>query len=121
MQYEPIHQKKAKETAYIDEELMGKKNRKAFKSAAYSFGLGIGFLVLSPLLPEMGTKEKSDALMSVFRVIAMWMIFYSAATGVAFIFFRKSVKMVLMLLNWFLVPSLAIWGFMEISGILSGS
>jgi len=71
------------------------------------------------LLPEMGTKEQSDAIMSVFRWVAVWMIVYAVATAVSFFFFRKSVKMILTLLNWFYIPSVGIWAFMAVQDILT--
>ncbi len=119
--YDPVRQKQAKQMEYYDTELLGKKNRKAFKSAAYAFGIAIGFLLMSPLLPEMGNnKEQSEALLSAFRDIAFWMIGYAVATGVAFIFFRKDVYKILTILNWVVVPTIGISAFMEISGILQG-
>jgi len=119
--YDPIRQKEAKKMEYYDEELLGKKNRRAFKSAAYAFGIAVGFLILSPLLPDMGSsEEESEALLSAFRTIACWMIGYAATTGVAFIFFRKNVYKILTILNWVVVPMIAITMFMEISDILKG-
>ena len=106
---------------YYDTELLGKKNRRAFKSAAYAFGIAVGFLILSPILPDMGSSEaQSKDLLGEFRTLALWMIGYAVATGVAFIFFRKDVYKILTILNWVVVPTIAITAFMEISDILKG-
>jgi len=119
--YDPIRQKEAKQMEFYDSELLGKKNRRAFKSAAYAFGIAVGFLVMSPLLPDLGSgEEESKALLSAFRDIAFWMIGYAAATGAAFIFFRNNVYKILAILNWVVVPMVAITAFMEISDILKG-
>ncbi len=116
-----IRQKEARKTAYIDEELMGNKvGRKVFKSSAYSLGIAIGFLILSPLLPEIGDKEQSEAMFGLFHVLAYWMIAYSIVVAVSFLFLRPKINMILMMLNWMLMPMIAIWALLQIKDILSG-
>lgn len=117
-----IRQKEKKKDSYIDEELMvDRTGRKVFKSSAYSMGIAIGFLILSPILPAMGdTAEQSDAMLGVFRTLAVWMIAYSIIVAFSFIFLRSKVKMILMMLNWFLMPSVVLWGILEIKDILTG-
>ncbi|HEU4839258.1 MAG TPA: hypothetical protein VFS88_07605 [Micavibrio sp.] len=117
-----VPQKKRHEESYIDEQLMADKTgRKVFKSSAYSMGIAVGFLILSPLLPDMGeTAEQSEAMVSVFRSLALWMIAYSIIVAVSFLFLRSKIKMILMMLNWFLMPGVVLWGVFEIKDILTG-
>lgn len=84
-------------------------------------GIAIGFLILSPILPAMGdTAEQSAEMLSVFRTLALSMIAYSVVVAFVFLFLRPKVKMVLMMLNWFLMPTVVIWGILEIKDILTG-
>ena len=117
-----IRQKERRKESYIDEELLvDKTGRKVFKSSAYSMGIAIGFLILSPILPAMGdTAEQSAAMLSVFRTLAIWMIAYSVIVAFSFLFLRSKIKMILMMLNWFLMPSVVLWGILEIKDILTG-
>lgn len=116
-----IKQKQPEKLKYVDEELLvDKTGRRAFKSAAYSVGIAVGFLILSPLLPEMGGPEKHEAIVSALRGIAFWMIGYALAVTIAFFFVRAHVKKVLFILNWIVVPMIAITVFLEIKDILAG-
>lgn len=116
-----IKQKQPEKLKYVDEELLvDKTGRKAFKSAAYSVGIAVGFLVLSPFLPEMGPEGRSGEIVSALRGIAYWMLGYALAVTVAFFFARAHVKKVLFILNWFIVPMIAISIFLDIKDILSG-
>ena len=115
------HQQDPRRAAYIDEQLMADRTgRKAFKSSAYSLGIGIGFLILSPLLPDFGDPERSKAMFGVFRTVALWMVGYSLVVALGFFFARDKIKMILGILNWIIIPTIGIWAVMEISGILTG-
>ncbi len=122
MRKDYIEQKQRRRESAIDEELLvDRTGRKVFKSSAYSMGIAIGFLILSPILPAMGdTAEQSAEMLSVFRTLALWMIAYSVVVAFVFLFLRPKVKMVLMMLNWFLMPTVVIWGILEIKDILTG-
>jgi|GEM_PF-4630830 len=122
MRKDYIEQKNTRRESAIDEELLVDRiGRKVFKSSAYSMGLAIGFLILSPILPAMGdTAEQSADMLGVFRTLAVWMIAYSIIVAFSFLFLRSKVKMILMMLNWFLMPSVVLWGILEIKDILTG-
>lgn len=122
MRKDYIEQKQRRRESAIDEELLvDRTGRKVFKSSAYSMGIAIGFLILSPILPAMGdTAEQSAEMLSVFRTLALSMIAYSVVVAFVFLFLRPKVKMVLMMLNWFLMPTVVIWGILEIKDILTG-
>ena len=66
------------------------------------------------------TAEQSAAMLSVFRTLAIWMIAYSVIVAFSFLFLRSKIKMILMMLNWFLMPSVVLWGILEIKDILTG-
>lgn len=96
--------------ATVDEELLGhKENKKLFRAAAYSMGLGIGFLFLIPLLPDIGDEAKAEAMAHVFNVISYLMIGYSLAVTFSFFFLRANIKLVMFMLNWILVPMVGLW------------
>lgn len=117
-----IRQKEKRNESYIDEQLMvDRTGRKVFKSSAYSMGIAVGFLILSPLLPDMGeTAEQSAELVSVFRTLAVWMIVYAVAVAMGFIFLRSKIKMILLMLNLIIAPTIILWGVFEIKDILTG-
>lgn len=116
-----IKQRPPEKLKYVDEELLvDKTGRRAFKSAAYSVGIAIGFLILSPLLPEMGPEGRDGEVVAALRGVAYWMIAYALAVTLAFFFVRKHVKIVLFMLNWLVLPAVAINTFLDIQDILAG-
>ncbi len=105
----------------IDEELMGHKGRKSFKSAAYSFGLAIGFLLLAPLMPEIGDTQKQAAITAIFYSTALWMIGYSVVITLAFFFLRAYVNGIISIMNWFFVPTIILWALYDIYNLLTAA
>lgn len=116
-----IRQKPRPQQSPIDEELMGHKGRKSFKSAAYSFGLAIGFLLLAPLVPEIGDPQKQIEIMKIFSSTALWMIGYSVVITLAFFFLRAYVNGIISILNWFFVPTVLIWALYDIYNLLTAA
>ncbi len=120
MQQLPEQEKRRKEIQFVDVDLLGKKqNIKCFKSAAYAMGFGVGFLILSPLLPDIGDKEKSSAMADLYQSVSLCMIAYALTVTVGFFFFRKNIPFIMFVLNWFVVPTLCIWAVMEGYGIIT--
>ena len=120
MQQLPEQEKRRKEIQFVDVDLLGKKqNIKCFKSAAYAMGFGVGFLILSPLLPDIGDKEKSSAMADLYQSVSLCMIAYALTVTVGFFFFRKNIPFIMFVLNWFVVPTLCIWAVMEGCGIIT--
>jgi len=114
-----IKQKPPEKLKYVDEDLLVNKiGRKAFKSAAYSVGIAVGFLILSPLLPEMGSAEQHEKFMDVLHTVALWMIFYGALIAGSFFFMRTHVKLIMSILNWFVMPGVVLWALMAIKDIM---
>lgn len=106
--------KRRHDLSVVDEQLLlHRENRKLFKAVAYGFGIGLGFLILSPLLPDIGNKEKSDAMIAVFNRVAIYMIAYAGIITFSFFFLRAHMKLVLFILNWLVLPTVGLWAFME--------
>lgn len=120
--HEGIKQRPREKLKYVDEDLLvDKTGRKAFRSAAYAIGIAVGFLILSPLLPEIGTPEENTMIVSVFRTLSMWMIFYGFAISFAFFFMRPRVRFIMAILNWVVIPTVLIWVAFQISDIMGGA
>ena len=104
---------------FVDTELLGEKqNSKAFRGAAYSMGIGLGFLILSPLLKDYGNKQVTD-MVDLIGVMALWMVAYAAIVFFAYVKSRKHLKYVLFMLNWFLIPTFGLWFLLRVMDIFS--
>lgn len=117
-----IKQKPPEKLKYVDEDLLvDRTGRKAFRAAAYSMGIAIGFIILSPFLPDLGdTNEQSDQIIGVFRMVAFWMIGYSITVAFSFFFMRPRIKAVLFILNWIVMPAVVLNAILSIKDIMSG-
>ena len=103
----------------VDEELLVRKeNKKVFKKVAYGAGIGVGFFLILPILPEIGDEAKSDAIKHIFSVFAATMIFYSIALTFSFFLLRDNIKLVLLMLNWIVLPMVGLWGLMGLMDAL---
>ncbi len=122
MQQLPEQKRPQKRLEYVDVELLGnKKNVSVFKKAAYAFGVGFGFFIILPLLPDVGDPVKSKLMINLFHTISICMILYSVDVGVAFFFMRSNLKFIMFLLNWVVVPSFGIWAVMQGYDILTAT
>lgn len=121
MQHLPEQKRARKQLEYVDTELLGQKqNVKVFKKAAYGFGVGIGFLLVLPLLPDMGDSTKSKAMLDLFHTLSLGMIFYAGAITLGYFFLRSQIKFIMFALNWIYLPSFGIWAATQGYGILTG-
>lgn len=89
------------------------------RNAAMSVGIGVGFFVLVPLLPEIGNEVKADAMKGLFASVAMAMIGYGAILLLAVMFARSKSTLIAGLMSWFVAPSIAVWFLMEAMDILN--
>lgn len=106
-----VHQGHKREMLTVDEELLlNKFNKKLFKKVAYGFGIGVGLFFLIPILPEIVDETKSDEIKSIFSVFAVSLVVYSMAISFSFFFLRAHIKIVLFMLNWFIMPMVGLWG-----------
>ena len=122
MQQLPEQKRPQKRLEFVDTELLGdKKNVSVFKKAAYAFGVGLGFFIILPLLPEVGDPVKSKLMINLFHTISLCMILYAVAVCVAFFFMRSNLKFIMFLLNWVFIPSFAIWAVMQGYNILTAT
>ena len=106
-----IRQAHKREMLTVDEELLlNKFNKKLFRKVAYGFGIGVGLFILIPILPEIIDEQKSGEIKSIFSVFAVSLILYSIVISFSFFFLRSHIKLVLFMLNWFIMPMIGIWG-----------
>lgn len=99
--------------------LVHKQNKKIFKMAAYSMGVGLACVILLPLLSGISSDEaKSDALSTIFFYIGLALIGHSVVIAFSFFFLRENIKLVLFMLNWLILPTIGIWAVMEAMDVL---
>jgi len=104
----------------VDVDLLGEKqNARAFRGAAYSIGIGAGFLILYPFLREGQESQQLKDMMELIRVMALWMLGYAAIVLFGYFKVRKHLKYVLFMLNWFLIPTFGLWFLLRIMDIFS--
>ncbi len=104
----------------VDTELLvNKENKKYFKMAAYSMGVGLACVILLPLLSGLGGDEaKSEALSTIFFYIGLALIAHAVVITFSFFFLRQSIKLVLFMLNWLILPTVGIWAVLEAIDVL---
>ncbi|PZQ46556.1 MAG: hypothetical protein DI551_04940 [Micavibrio aeruginosavorus] len=105
---------------FVDTDLLGEKqNARAFRGAAYSIGIGAGFLILSPFLPKFEGQPQINQMVDLIFVMAIWMVAYAAVVIFTYLKSRKSMKYVLFMLNWFLIPTFGLWFILRVMDIFS--
>ncbi|PZO82704.1 MAG: hypothetical protein DI626_09810 [Micavibrio aeruginosavorus] len=105
----------------VDEDMLKNKlYRKVFRTIAYCTGIGIGLMVLLPILPESGHLAKEEGIKDLFLTIGAFLLIYAVGMLVAFMFLRDALKPILFLMNWVVIPSAAIWCVMEGHRIITG-
>ena len=121
MQQIPEQKRPKKQLEYVDTELLGQKeNVRVFKKAAYGFGVGIGFLLVLPLLPDMEDSKKAGDMVDLFHTMSIGMIFYAGAITLGYFFLRSQIKFIMFALNWIYLPTFGIWAATQGYGILTG-
>lgn len=116
-----IKQGHRRDTGVVDEELLvNKRNKKIFKSVAYAMGLGIGFMILIPILPSIGDEAKQDAMEYIYFVLSYSMIAYSFSLALGFFFLRPYVGLVSFMLNWVIMPGVGLWAVMAGYKVIAG-
>ncbi len=115
-----IKQGHRRDIGIVDEELLvNKQNKKIFRMAAYSMGVGIACVILLPLLSNIGgDSAKSEALNTVFLYIGLALIMNALVIAFSFFFLRQNIKLVLFMLNWLILPTAGIWAVLEAIDIL---
>ena len=96
-----------------------KKIGKIGRNAAVSIGLGLGFLVLTPSLPDIDNEAKTDAMKGLFANLAIMMISYGAVLLLSVVFVRNKAQLIAGIMSWFVAPSLALWFCMEVMDVLA--
>ena len=97
-----------------------KKIAKIMKRAAISVGVGLGFIILLPFLPEISDTEKMDDMKDLLSLTGMSIVGYGALMTLTVFFFRKHTLVVDGLMNWLVVPTYGLWFAMEAYKVLAG-
>ena len=114
-------QSRRKNLDVVDHELlMNKQNKKVFKGAAYSMGLGVGLLLLIPILPDIDETAKQDGLESIFVTISCVLIANSFALAFGFFLLRPYIGLIQFMLSWFVMPTVGIWAVVEGYKVIAG-
>lgn len=112
---------KKRNYSIVDEDLLqNKQNRRIFRAAAYSMGLGVGFMLLLPILPDIEDSVKDARMEEIFHQIAFTLISYSVAISLGFFFLREHIGLVRFLLNWVLIPTAAIYFLTDAYNVITG-
>lgn len=104
---------------FVDADMLGEKqNAKSFRSAAYTLGIAIAFLILSLILPTFEDKRVAD-MVELIRSLSFWMLGYGLVIVFSYIKMRKSMKYVRFMLTWFLAPTIGLWFILRVMDIFS--
>jgi hypothetical protein len=92
----------------VDDELISSKiGRKAFMCTAYALGVALGFSILVLFLPDPEGVAKAERMITIFHAFSFSLLIYSAIAIYAMVFVRKVLKYVMLMLNWFVFPTVA--------------
>lgn len=105
----------------VDQELLvNKQNKKVFKNVAYAMGIGVGFMLVMPILPDIGDEAKQDGMEAIYFVISYSLIAYSISLALGFFFLRPYVGLVAFILNWVVMPIVGLWAVTEGYKVIAG-
>lgn len=105
----------------VDQDLLiNKENKSTFKAAAYSMGLGIGFLLLIPILPDIGNEERQRGMIDIFTRLSYLLVGYSLALAFGFFLLRPNIGLIKFILNWIVIPTAGLWAVIEGYKVLTG-
>ncbi|MFA5592224.1 MAG: hypothetical protein WC989_02795 [Micavibrio sp.] len=119
--YEPVGQgrKRPNDLGVLHDGILSPgAGRQAFCGAAYSAGLATGLFFLNPALFKIGAAEKAERIMDVFYVFSLCLYGYAAFLLAGFFFARDNIRMIRFAFIWLIIPVIAIWGIIEIAGVL---
>lgn len=97
-----------------------KKIYKILKRSAIAVGVGIGFVVMIPFLPDIADEDKMVEMRELFSLTGMSVAGYGVFMTLVIFFMRNRILMVDALMNWFIVPSYGLWFAFEAYNILAG-
>lgn len=106
---------------YEENEREKKRDKKIFKilkRSSITIGAGLGFLILIPFLPDVSDAEKQKNILDLFFMTGWCIAGYGAFMSLCVFFLRSKVLLIDGLMNFFVVPSYAIWFAFEAFKIL---
>jgi hypothetical protein len=90
-----------------------KKIKRLLRKSAYAVGIGIGFFLLRFLIaPFIGDNEQANAAIT---IISLCLVAYGTLMIVTFIFKKDWFVKVDILLNWIIIPIIALKFIVDIS------
>lgn len=100
-----------------NEDLMARQNRKTFMTAAYYLGTAIGLFFLVLILPDIEGTLRDVRVLGVFKQLGWALVSASAVLLIALMFARGLSTMLMVSLNWFILPAVLIDGLMTLADV----
>lgn len=97
--------------------MLADKRKKGFMVAAQYCGLSIAMFILSFVAPDMPWTDQDKEVLGVLRLFAMALAFSGAALLIALLYARDFLGPLLFVLNWIILPFVAIDGLLTLAGI----
>ena len=98
-----------------------KKAVKIFKNTALMAGIGVGLFVLSLIAPMIYQGEGTNEMQVMFRKYGAYIVAYVAAMVLTFMFMRKHIFVVNGIMQYVVLPTVAILFALDAYNIISGS
>ncbi len=95
-----------------------KKIFKILKRSSIFIGVGFGFLILIPFLPDIADNEKQLAIKNLFFLSAKSVVAYGVLMCLTVFFLRNKALLIDSLMNFFIVPTYVLWFAYEAYAIL---
>lgn len=98
-----------------------KKISKIIPRSMVLFGCGLGFIILTFIVPNISDTQKMDSIKDLFRLCGLYLIAYGAVTFLSCIFLRKIALTINGIMTWFVAPTFAVWFGYEVFKIINNS
>lgn len=100
-----------------NEDLMAKQNRKGFITAGYYFGIAIAMFILANFWPDIAGTDRDEKVLDVFSMFGWALVSATALLLIGLLFLRGLMPVLLVALNWIVLPAILIDGLMQLSGV----
>lgn len=97
-----------------------KKTNRIFAYAAKMSGIGVGLFLLAFIGPLISDAESGTGLQDLFMKYGLIMMGYTAIMIVTFLFIRKYIFFMHSLMQWLILPGVAVMFVFEAYEILTG-
>ena len=97
-----------------------KRVKKVLRGCAVYAGVGLGFYILTMIVPEIADEQKAQQMKGLFTLTALSLMVYGCLMVIAFLAIRDRILIIHTIMNWFIIPSYAVWFAYEAYKALSG-